>query len=57
MSKKEGYTSLLQCRITPEAEELIRSKMRRKGDMGRLVNAAVMACYGPQLEAKPQPQT
>jgi len=45
---KQGYTVRLPANISPEADELIRSRCRRKGDLSRLTDAAIKLAYGPK---------
>lgn len=41
-TKKVRFPSVM---ISPEAEDLIRSRMRRKGDLSRLVEEAILKTY------------
>lgn len=52
MSNK-NLTVRLAVLISPEANELVRARARRKGDISKLVEDAIKLAYGPKIATEP----
>jgi hypothetical protein len=56
MSERKDVVRL-QITLTKPCDELIRMRLRRKGDLSKAVEAAIWLAYGSEVGQKPTPSS